>query len=450
MDGSDDLSNQAQGGAMYRSTQSLATAIFSLAFVIACTAITGCSALESGSDPGSETNSPAIGHPNARNERTKLTDADRANNADLQGVDANAVQQAERLQRELDRLDAARAAAPSPQDRIGRKFAEANRASTDTEGNTDANPDANNGIDFTPTQRQVTNNAPKPNLTEKTDIDDDANSTTLVANPAPIHTVETTTSVKSPKFDPKSLDRKTLTKLLVEKILESNDPNASNVIAIAGLALADMDGVIDPLRIEGLKPSERQLVQQFQSLFTHVSGQMARGESIDKNSVVNQISNIIGEQPLSIRKLKLCNRVRGYGVYSEMESTTLLAGREHPFIVYAELDNFSVKKSEKNLYNQQVKLSQELVLYNIADGLAVWRQPEQMIVDESRNRRRDFFTVQPTRLPGRLGAGKYILKVRIRDKHAGTRAEESIEINVVADPSLVKPTIKPKTDVRPG
>jgi hypothetical protein len=75
-----------------------------------------------------------------------------------------------------------------------------------------------------------------------------------------------------------------------------------------------------------------------------------------------------------------------------------------------------------------------VVLYtDDAHGLAVWRQPQVQIVDQSRNRRRDFFVVQVIRLPGRLNVGKYRLKVTVDDVHSNTRAEMSLPIQIVAE-----------------
>ena len=144
---------------------------------------------------------------------------------------------------------------------------------------------------------------------------------------------------------------------------------------------------------------------------------------------------------MSIRAVKLCERVRGFGVYEELQSTSLLAGRDHPMVLYVEIDQFKTVQSQGDTPVHQVKLSQEVVLYNESDGLAVWQLPAEQIVDESRNRRRDFYIVQPTRLPARLTVGKYILKVRVRDLHGGTRDEMSVPISIVADPALVRPPV---------
>ena len=141
------------------------------------------------------------------------------------------------------------------------------------------------------------------------------------------------------------------------------------------------------------------------------------------------------DRPIRIKKVDLCQRVRGYGVYEPFESRVFLSGRSQAMIIYAELRNFSCKKTSDGRY--QVQLSQEVVLYNESDGLAVWRQPTVDIIDESRNRRHDFFVVQMVRLPARLTVGKYLLKVRVTDSENGSLDESTIPIQIVADQSMV-------------
>lgn len=242
-------------------------------------------------------------------------------------------------------------------------------------------------------------------------------------------------------------EREALLKLIRDRVTNSHDASVDKAMSLAGLALIDPTFKLDEKELAQLPPTQRELVRQFHDLFTSLGQQVASGQAVDRSALGDRLSAIIGEQPLAIRTIKLCDRVRSFGVYEELASDTFLAGREQPMVVYIELDHF---KSVKTGETHEVKLSQELVLYNESDGLAVWRQPEQQIVDESRNRRRDFYVVQPTRLPARLGVGKFVLKVRVRDLHGGTRDEVSLPINIVADPALVKPDVKKNVNGKAG
>lgn len=286
----------------------------------------------------------------------------------------------------------------------------------------------------------TTNAAPKRETIERAAINaNDDQATSIAANHESPRTVSSDAADAKPAPSPASLSRAELLAELHGRIADSDDPATIKALGLAGLALASPDHALSDDALGDLPPTQQQLVRRFHGLFASLGKQIAAGETINRDKVADQLNALIGEQPLSIRKAMLCRRVRGYGVYEEMPGDAFVAGREHPIVVYAELDHFKVQPADDHLYNHQVKLSQELVLYNESDGLAVWRQPAETIVDESRNRRRDFYTVQPTRLPARLTVGKYILKVRVRDHHGGTRDEVSVPINIVADPSLVKP-----------
>lgn len=139
---------------------------------------------------------------------------------------------------------------------------------------------------------------------------------------------------------------------------------------------------------------------------------------------------------LHIGKLELCKRVESFGVYDPIDTTSLLVGRSARMIVYVELDHFQSRKVSEQSY--RVQLTQEVTLYNEADGLAVWQQPAVQIQDESRNIRRDFFVVQVVELPARLSVGKYILKVRVTDQQSQTFDEATASIHIVADQSVAQ------------
>lgn len=139
---------------------------------------------------------------------------------------------------------------------------------------------------------------------------------------------------------------------------------------------------------------------------------------------------------LHIRKLELCGRVESFGVYDPINTSSLLVGRPARMIVYVELDHFRSRKVSDWTY--RVHLSQEVTLYNEADGLAVWQQPAVEITDESRNVRHDFFVVQVIELPARLSVGKYILKVRVTDQQSQTFDESTASIHIIADQSVAQ------------
>lgn len=171
------------------------------------------------------------------------------------------------------------------------------------------------------------------------------------------------------------------------------------------------------------------------------------------------------ERGLRLTTAALCTRVESYGRYAPFESTRFLAGRPNPMIVYAELEGFrqsgdeardkEVKeiKDDKPVLNASpfapakpapeewgVDLAMELELI-AADGLVVWRQPQAIMKDKSRSRRKDLFVVQKIELPAAVSVGSYTLKVRLKDRLATAEAETNIPVEVVADAGLVVPGV---------
>ncbi|MEC9373748.1 MAG: hypothetical protein VYC34_07885, partial [Planctomycetota bacterium] len=81
---------------------------------------------------------------------------------------------------------------------------------------------------------------------------------------------------------------------------------------------------------------------------------------------------------------------------------------------------------------------QQISLYHDADGVLAWRTEREALSDFSRNRRREFYTVQLVELPETLTVGRYQLKVTVRDKTTDAISEATVPIEIVADPSLTR------------
>lgn len=154
---------------------------------------------------------------------------------------------------------------------------------------------------------------------------------------------------------------------------------------------------------------------------------------------------------LSIPTVALCSQVVSYGVYSPMPSSRFPAGRNNDLIVYCEVANFTSIQGNDSIW--RTRLRQEMVLYTDA-GLAVWpaKSNADVFVDQSRNRRHDFFISRLVRLPSSLTAGKYVLKVTLMDEESNRVVEasapleiglgsESPEAQPAADRTVPTPTV---------
>jgi hypothetical protein len=212
-------------------------------------------------------------------------------------------------------------------------------------------------------------------------------------------------------------------------------------LARAALAAIDPKYELSATELVALSEEDRRIVKAYQRLFAQIGQSTGRTSSADRQmleDLAEELADAVDQRkPLTIRNLKLCKKVNGFGVYEAFAKNTFLAGQAHPMIIYAELDHFrsDVGANGKN----RVRLTQEVVLYNDSDGLPVWRQRPVAISDESYNQREDFFVVQVIRLSNRLTVGKYQLKVTITDEVGKSVDEATIPVQIVADAALTKP-----------
>ncbi|MCE9590443.1 MAG: hypothetical protein K8S99_07965 [Planctomycetes bacterium] len=233
-----------------------------------------------------------------------------------------------------------------------------------------------------------------------------------------------------------SLTRTDLLQRLAEDIRTGDDPQAVKTTRLAALSLFDPSLKPSSEDIAKLDATQRARIERLQKALAVVAERLAAGDPfMQPDQVSEEFRKALGEQPLRIRNMQLCRRVKGFGIYEAFDDAAFLAGREQPVIVYVELENFHSEKMDGGEY--AVSLSQELTLYNESDGLAVWQEAPVEVVDRSRNERRDFFVVQLVKLPARLTVGKFRLKVRMTDKKGGSMDETSIPLRIVADPSMV-------------
>ena len=132
---------------------------------------------------------------------------------------------------------------------------------------------------------------------------------------------------------------------------------------------------------------------------------------------------------LIIPTMTLCTRVDGFGVYEPVEPARFTAMKEHPVIVYCEVQNFASHQNANGMW--ETKLSQECVLYT-ETGLPVWQDKTENIPDLARQLRHDFFVVKKTKFPANITIGRYILKVTIVDQQANRVTEATLPVLFVA------------------
>lgn len=188
-----------------------------------------------------------------------------------------------------------------------------------------------------------------------------------------------------------------------------------------------------------LSDDEKKAVESLRQVMAELSTGQAQAATI------NDLAATLDEnKPLRVRNVQLCTAVRGYGQYAPVANATFIAGRANKVIVYAELEGFRSKEitsgelanygpdAEASGDTLAVELVQEVALYHDADGLRVWSTPESKIVETSRVKRRDFYTVHTIELPANLSVGSYKLKLVVRDATSRSVADVNVAIKVVA------------------
>ncbi len=239
---------------------------------------------------------------------------------------------------------------------------------------------------------------------------------------------------------------------LRERLLGDDAPAVRRALSVSALSLADPTIALSDELSADLTPEQAELVQRYRTLLLEIAQRIDAGdvETLDAEEVARAVSGLTGPRPVTLRNAALCRRVSGFGVYEPFASHEFIAGQENRMIIYAEVEDFAVAPAttDGGRPGFAVSLEQEVVLYNEADGLAVWRHDPQPVQDVSRRQRRDFWVVQMVALPANLGVGKYRLKVRVSDLHGSTVDEATLPVRLIADESArtADGSVKPREE----
>lgn len=239
-----------------------------------------------------------------------------------------------------------------------------------------------------------------------------------------------------------------LEEALGRELSETSEPFR---MAVAMVALAAAQGkepasAVAPGTAAGdrLSPSERESALAVAGLLGSLLG--PEGEGAEARAGVMQAfsEQLRSTMGLRLPKAALCTRVRGFGKYEEFGSTSFLAGRPVRALVYVEVDRFEHGRVDTASLGGlgveeewSIELSQSLELYHDGErAMLAWRRPEEVVVETSRNKQRDFYLLTEIALPQTLTVGSYQLKVIVQDRIGQQRAEAMIPIKIVADPAL--------------
>lgn len=226
---------------------------------------------------------------------------------------------------------------------------------------------------------------------------------------------------------------------VLTELAQSADDPGSSAMALAGLETLRAD-TLESLMDQGLlSDAEKASLEAVRSMLRSIVGDEDGGGTIASPSEVSTMLTRIqrelnAEAGLAINDAKLCISVSGYGQYEQFPSNRFVAGRTHRAIVYVEMDRFTQREmtGPDGDARYEVKLSQRLELYHIADDLNTWNRSAETDTTISRNRLRDYYLINQITLPPNLGVGRYNLKVVMRDLIANQVVEAIIPIEIVA------------------
>ncbi len=238
-----------------------------------------------------------------------------------------------------------------------------------------------------------------------------------------------------------------LRQLLVELSREAyhhatySDVPLRQLLVIVAQAIISPDRQLQVDAIPGLTDREREVLSAMQAFYTDLGERLLKAG--DPEVLVNALAELekeLAKEPqLRLSHAALSSRVSGFGDYDEFKKNeagryVFLAHSRQQAVVYVEIEEF---QSELNANSEWVtELSQQLVIFSDRDGIPVWRQAWRPVVDVTKNRRHDFFVVQVVTLPEQLSVGRYQFKISVRDERSGAEAEATLELDMVADPSL--------------
>ena len=221
--------------------------------------------------------------------------------------------------------------------------------------------------------------------------------------------------------------------VIIEAIRARGPSDKARAVDIATLRTMAPDSSLEASDLEGIPAATAAEIRLYHEVVSALRSRLMDGEAMDRDAADRLLNQSASRTGISIRIMKLCTRVRGYGDYDPIVSDRFTAASKPEFVLYIELDRFTIKAV--NEADNEVSLTQELTLYTKA-GTTVWNHPAVTIVDTSRNRRRDFFTTQVVRVSTSLATGHYVLNVTVKDRHGGSIDERKLPFEMVSRSSL--------------
>lgn len=134
-----------------------------------------------------------------------------------------------------------------------------------------------------------------------------------------------------------------------------------------------------------------------------------------------------GDDPLlEIADLRLCQRVRGFGVFEPLEPSACKSGL--PVILYCEMAGLRYERSGE-AYHSRMASSVDLV--PLGEETPLWHVTLGTAEDTCSRRRRDYYVNYRLTLPETLRPGPYQLRLTQKDELAGRTTSRTLSLTIV-------------------
>ncbi|MEE2972407.1 MAG: hypothetical protein VX672_04715, partial [Planctomycetota bacterium] len=184
----------------------------------------------------------------------------------------------------------------------------------------------------------------------------------------------------------------------------------------------------------GLLSEEEELLVAVGAFAEALRDRLAGGEDSSRDILLGELQNLLvrlqNDDGLSLGTVEICSSIRGFGDVVPV-ARRMATGTDHPLLVYAELEGLEwAPRAEAGRVGWQIE--HRLELHQLADDMVIdpgvptkIGQDLAAAVDDT------YFWIQYTLPAADLRAGRYILKLWIREPATGREVERSIPIDLL-------------------
>lgn len=185
--------------------------------------------------------------------------------------------------------------------------------------------------------------------------------------------------------------------------------------------------------IPNIDPADQEFwVQLFWALSEYFNQQQIKDPTQRATQTVAQLQTAIQrlqeKAQLTLKNVNFCRNIDSFGNYEKFPKDEFQPGQ--PFLVYAEIENFTSELNSDSFYSTKLKTTIEFIR---VDGAGDVAEPITIPAQEDlcRNYRRDYFHAYTLSVPKELPPGTYQMRLTVQDLNDNDIAEEIIPFRVL-------------------